>query len=187
MDPKDTYALLYRAKICEKTGNNADAVEYYKKILTLEPRNKDAILGIVDLYANKINDVNAALKILEEAIERDPDEAIYWFKKAEIVLKQGNEEEALKCLEKAIEIDMMLADAWIKRAEIYEKRGELNSAAESYNALTKIRSSDPNAWYMRAKFMARIGKKKDALKFVDKALKLDPSFTLAQQLKKELS
>ena len=158
----------------------------YKKILEIEPSNKEAALGLVELYAVKQGDFQKALEFLDGLIEKNPDEAQYIFEKAKLLYKLGREDEALGLLEKVLQVDMMLVDGWILRAEIYEKEGNIDLAAESYEILTKVKPNDPNSWYLRAKFMAKIGKKKDAIKFLNRALKIDPEFKPALELKEKL-
>lgn len=187
LDPRDTCALEYKAGLLGMQGRHEEEAEIYRQILELEPENKKVFSKYIRVLISKLNRLEEAAKILNKAIESDPDEPSYHYLKAEILLKQGNEDEALQLLEKVIRTDMTQLDAWLKMAEIYEKRGDTLMASQCYEMITKLLPSDPRSWYMRARFMAKIGKAKDALKFIEKALGLDPSFKPALELKEELS
>jgi len=53
----------------------------------------------------KIEDYEEAIKCFDKAVQLDPNNALAWISKANVLIEYGNEEEARKCFDKASKID----------------------------------------------------------------------------------
>ena len=71
-NPDSTRVLLSSAEVSTAAGHQNRAVKDYRRILELEPRNVDALLGMADVY-KRLEEFEEATAAIRKAQELDPD------------------------------------------------------------------------------------------------------------------
>jgi tetratricopeptide (TPR) repeat protein len=71
-NPDSVRVLLASGRVSEKTSQYLNALQDYRRIMELEPRNVDALLGLASTYES-LRDPEEAVKALRKAQELDPE------------------------------------------------------------------------------------------------------------------
>lgn len=147
----------------------------------------------------KLDRKEEALDVIEEVIQKRPDDLKIIFSRGFILFNIGRYEEAIKMLEKAIEIDPEYPDAWFCKANTlyqmehfeealvcYEKAIEFADVMHfnfprysflNMNPDPKIKSNASGVWYCKANTLERLEKHKEAIRAYNSALEIRPAFS----------
>ncbi|MBZ5601790.1 MAG: tetratricopeptide repeat protein [Acidobacteriia bacterium] len=71
LDPKDTESLVMLGRLQKVAQNSVDSEKAYKKALTIDPENEDALTGLAMLYADR-GDTSEAADILKKLSDKNP-------------------------------------------------------------------------------------------------------------------
>jgi len=133
---------------------------------------QDFIMNALELYNKK--DFKQALKEIEKAIDKNPNNPIYWSNKSAILINDPKKyNEALEAVETAIKLDENYVQAWSNKSAILAK---LNLPEESLEAAEKalsIEDHHSDIWSNKAAALLNLGKYKDALQFAEKSISLN--------------
>jgi len=113
-----------------RAGEFAQAEAIYRQVLQENPRHPDA-LHLLGVLAHQCGNSQAALQLINQAIETSPSEKIYYRNAAEAYLALGGVDKAIECLQKAIELQPDF-DAYYSLGSIYQKYGRLGEAQTCY-------------------------------------------------------
>jgi len=92
--------------------DQAKALDYYNKVLALDPSDAGLHNNLGSLYANMGKSTDAAAEF-KKAAELDPTHAAgYYYNLGAIMVNQGNMDEAANALKKATDLDPTSALAW---------------------------------------------------------------------------
>ena len=138
-------AFTKAAEIFRKNGFYPKAIAIYKKILNILPTNVESIIALAKLNATRGLNANAA---------------DYYFKAAEIFLRNGYTEKATQAVEKILKLSSVDLTTRIKIADWYIKAGMKPRAANEYAAIASN--------YLRKDDTV------NAEKFFSTAIELDP-------------
>lgn len=122
-DPEERTALDWFEAGCEldaRPGRLADAIEAYRRAVTLDPDFADAHCNLGTVYFNQ-GDRDAARKWYEEALERDDTHLEAHFNLANLFEEAGRRESAVHHYKAALRTDPLFADAHLNLALLYEK------------------------------------------------------------------
>lgn len=97
-----------------------------------------------------------------------------------------NTEKRLEDYALAIQIDPSNADAWQGRALAYMDQGEFEKAVADFSSLLEENENNVNAHLALGEALTNLEKYDDALKHVEKAIKLNPESSLAYTLRARL-
>jgi tetratricopeptide (TPR) repeat protein len=100
----------------EKTGQWKAAVKGYETALNRWPDSLLAYIGLGNSYYT-LGELESAKKTFQEAIHRYPTEGSVYNNLAEVLKKQGKNQEALKAAYKAVELGGPLANEYQKTLE----------------------------------------------------------------------
>ncbi len=139
-------------------GDNANAIEYYKKVLTKKPNDLEALEGIAGAYVDMDDEVQAEI----------------WLKKI-LAINSNNADaknalEAIKQSKAAKQLDDAIA--------LYEKQN-YSVALREFDKILSSDSTNAYAYYYKALIYDEQKKPKDAMAQYKKAIEIDPKFTLA--------
>ena len=104
-----------------------------------------------------------AIRCLDKALELDPHFIFAWINKGVSLGSLGRNEEAIRCFDKALELDPRNVGAWSNKGTSLDSLG-------SYEETIRKDSWDN---------LRSLGRYEEAIRCFDKALELDPHFTLA--------
>ncbi|MEC4675655.1 MAG: tetratricopeptide repeat protein, partial [Nitrospirota bacterium] len=122
---------IYIAEVYDEKGDIPKSMEYYQKVLDLQPLNKEAVIGISYLY-EKTGELNRAIEHMKEAVALFPDDLDVIFRCAELSLLTGDSENAKEYLRKFTEIEPDNLKSRKLLGEIYLKEGLKEKAWEQY-------------------------------------------------------
>ena len=107
--PENIPLTLMVAKAEEERFSMADARTMFDKVLSLDPGNPQALLGIARLLDFTGNTSEAIVR-LEDLCSRQPEFAPAWLLRARVSMDEGDATSARKFYDQAVEIDRSQAD-----------------------------------------------------------------------------
>jgi len=122
---------LHIAKIYDDKSDIPKATEYYRKVLEIQPLNKEAAMGIGYLY-EKTGEMANALSCMKEAASRFPEDAEVLFRYAELSFATNDDDNAKGHLIKIVGMAPNHLKARRLLGEFYLKNGAQDKALEEY-------------------------------------------------------
>ena len=123
-----------------------EAIEYFRKALSLKPDYDLAVINIAAAY-RQLGDDDAALAGFEHYLTIDPKDAYVRYQMGEIWLDRGNLDRAEKLFVEALQMDDHVAPAKNSLAAIAFKRGDLETASRLAREALELRSDVRLAHY----------------------------------------
>lgn len=148
--------LLQAALRHHRAGEYGLAQPLYIRAMQEYPESGDAphLLGMI---ADEVGEHETALKLVSEAIRRNPTIAIYQNNLGEIWRRQGNLTHAETCYRKALELDPNYALAHCNLATALTGRGILDEAADHLSQALTLSPELPQAHWNGALLMLLTG------------------------------
>ena len=147
MSPADQKAM-YRSQalnyLCK--GDSRKAVEAYKNVLAVDPRDIEAREKLAGLYYGQDNHAEA-IRVLDRGIALTPTHYDYRLFLSRIYKAHGDNAKALKVLEKANPPVAGNIDYYATMASIARESGDYVAASKAYTALASTNTSD-GKWYL---------------------------------------
>lgn len=134
--PENIPLLLMVAKLEEDRFAVAEARALFDRVLALDPRNRDALLGIARLL-DFSGESSQAIVRLEDLCVRDPGFAAAWLLRARISLEEGEAQKARQYYDRAVELDRVQADDALLEEILRAggtKRGVMTSTGDIHDA-----------------------------------------------------
>ena len=133
--PENVPLLLMVARLEEDLFGMAEARSMFDRVLAIEPRNREALLGIARLL-DFMGKSSEAVVRLEDFCAKDPDYAAAWLLRARISLDEKDADRARQFYDKAVALDRSQADDELL-AQILKsggtKRGVMTSTGEIHD------------------------------------------------------
>jgi AAA+ superfamily predicted ATPase len=130
--PENIPLLLLVARLEEDRFGLAEARALLDRVLALEPRNREALLGVARVL-DFSGESSQAMVRLEDLCTRDPEFAAAWALRARIALDEGDAGQARQFYDRAVELDRTQADDALLE-EILKaggtKRGVMSASGE---------------------------------------------------------
>ncbi|MEW6069726.1 MAG: tetratricopeptide repeat protein [Candidatus Thermoplasmatota archaeon] len=144
MAEEDATALFKKAKILASNGIYREAIEHYRKALSICPNFAEAYneLGNVHLTQGNIED---ALSCYRRAVLYKPFYAEAWNNQAAALLIQGLYDEAIKCFKKVVELEPNNPSAWIAQGSLMFSLCKYSEALQCFNKALEIDPSSQEA------------------------------------------
>ncbi|MEJ2084854.1 MAG: tetratricopeptide repeat protein [Acidobacteriota bacterium] len=182
LDPDNTTALLYSARLDLEQGDSSRALERFERVVTLSYRQATpemnqlrarALTGIGSIYQRQGRSSDA-LETLLEATRADPRWADAWRSLAEVHLDQERYPEAADALERLHELEPDDRDATLGLAEALERSGRKGQAAAMVKASLQGHPDDGDLWLVLGGIEAEQGKLGEAAYAFERAIETDP-------------
>lgn len=138
--------------------------------------NNTGILFFKTFIQGEYNHNDEALASVGKLIALQPDTAVNWVLKGQILDAMNRNEEALKAFEKANSLDPKRFDVWGMQADALLKLGRYDEAISTYNKAVEIAPDYAGIIYNRGCAYCRKGDKVNALADLKKAISLNPQF-----------
>src|SRR3989339_557570 len=138
--PFMTIGLMYKLK-----GNYKKAVEYFNKVIEIDPLSASAYTNIGEIY-DGIGNLDKAIKYYEKSVNINPDDFIPYNSLGILYGQKGMYDKAMKNLKRAKKIKPQSADIYFNIGYIYFLTQKYE---ESFNIMQNVLSIDPK--YERAK------------------------------------
>jgi len=198
MEPAKQGQTEEASKIC--TGimtaypGNRDAVQYWLMInMKRSPTGEQEAIGQLDelekshpgnagilffkaFLQAEYEHLDEALANTEKLIAMQPDTALNWLMKGQILEGMNKSDEALVAYEKATVLGPDNADAWQNKAGLLAKTNKLDEAIASYDKAVDLAPGQPVFIYNRGCVYCRKGDNAKALADLEKAVSMNPQF-----------
>lgn len=147
MSPADQKAM-YRSQALNYLGkgDSRKAVEAYKNVLAVDPRDTEAREKLAGLYYGQDN-YTEAIRVLDRGVALSPTHYDYRLFLSRIYKARGDNAKALKVLEKANPPVAGNIDYYATMASIARESGDYVAASKAYKALASTNTSD-GKWYL---------------------------------------
>lgn len=122
---------LHVAGLYSDKGEMEKAIVFYRKVLDIQPVNKQAIIGTADLN-ERIGNLAKAIEQMKEAVTLFPEDAEILLRCAEIYVMAEKFDEALGYLGQVVEIEPANIRARRLIGDIYLKQGDRERAWAEY-------------------------------------------------------
>lgn len=126
----------HMARLFERNGDYRQAEQYYRKVIELQPRNKDAYVGLSQIY-ERGGDPKQALEVLDTALDFYHDDGEVLVKCAVVLKSSGSPEEAIGYLERAVAAGPSDVKAVRMLGDIYLSMGDRQKAWQRYKTVVE--------------------------------------------------
>lgn len=165
--------MLQRALQNHHRGQLSQAETGYRQVLALNAKHPDALhmLGVIALQARRHD---AALKLIDQAIEIKADNADYHLNRALALIGLNQADAALASVQRAIELRPDFAAAHFNRGNIELALGEAQAAIESYCRAIENNAGHADAYNNLGNALKATGKLDQAASNYRRAIELNP-------------
>jgi len=134
----EAWELYNKAYSLSSLGHLDEAIAYYDRVLTLDPRNTDA-WNNKGVCLRKQGKLAEALQCYDHATDTDRNNSSAWSNRGNCLYTLGRNEEALEDLDRAIDLDPKNESAWLNKGLVEERLGKLEDAARSYQSFVDLK------------------------------------------------
>ena len=166
--------ILEKGDLYFDEGRYQKALDTYSKVLTIEPKNIDAIICIGLCYRN-LENYDKAIEYYDTALEIEPDNKTALNNRGYALEMKGQMEEAIDMYKKSLEVDPNYDMPLVNLTKIYLDRKDYQAAVRVYKKALEVDAINTANWIdlgRAYRFMENYDK---AIEAYDKALKLVPS------------
>jgi protein O-GlcNAc transferase len=169
---------LQKAIQYHESGQLQKAESRYKKILTTDPNQPDALhlLGVI-AYQNGNHD--EAVHLVRKAIRNNPKNPFYYNNLGAVFNAQDRYTEALSSYHTALKLDPDCVDAHYNIGNIHQKQDMLRQAISSYRKALEIDSNHVNAWYNMGNALKSQGNPAQAIECYQQVIERNPGHSTA--------
>ena len=176
----DIYISLARAYTTKNELNQA--IEYYRKIIAIDPASEEVIMDLAALY-EKQKDIDAALSVYDYLDNEKIDggkEDMYRFK-GTLYYNRKEWNKALDCYQKAYELSTDASDVWIIESlgETYWQMKNYKESTIWFKKALEINPQSSNAHYGLGLCYQNTDDPYRAMHHYSEAIKIKPDFTEA--------
>jgi tetratricopeptide (TPR) repeat protein len=176
-DPYNMYAVQgWLIANMERTQDGEEkAIIQLEELGRMYPKNTAIIFFRAFLEAEYGHN-EEALKDIDKLIKIQPDTALHYILKGQVLTAMKKFEEASKAFDRAISLDPKRPDVWGMKAGALLSAGTYDDAITSLNKVMELTPDDPPAIYNRACIYSLKGDKTNALSDLKKAISLNPLY-----------
>lgn len=176
--PNPTVEVLFAAALSlHQQGRTADAVRFYERILTLDPRHADS-LHLLGMAAWEAHQPAVAVDLIGRALAVR-EAAPFYTNLGTILQAAGQLDEAANCYERALELEPGLAEAHLNLGLAHQLRGRLDDAAAAYERARDLKPQLAETWSNLGYVRKAQGRLKEAEEHLRAALERKPEFAEA--------
>jgi len=166
---------LARAADLQRQGKLQEAEGIYRKVLTLDPQNVDA-LRLLATVASEMNQFADAEALLIRCVTIAPDFARAWSELSRAQLKTEQFEQAMASAKKALSLDPHSAAAFCDLGNTYSKIGNFEHACAQYRKGLELRPNHPGCLIGLGNALKTLGQQEDAIQAYRDAVIASPDF-----------
>jgi tetratricopeptide (TPR) repeat protein len=155
-----------------------EAIGQLEELQKQYPENTGILFFKSFLQVEK-NLLNEALTGFDRLTTLQPDSAVNWVAKGQILASLNKDEDALPCFEKASKLDPKRFDIWGMQADALLKLSKLDEAITAYNRAVDLAPGYPVFIYNRGCAYCRKGDKINALADLKRAIAIDSQFRIS--------
>jgi tetratricopeptide (TPR) repeat protein len=166
--------LNMKGKALDELGKYEEAIEYYDKVLALDPNNKFALNNKgADLY--DLGSYEEAIKYFLKRLAIDPNNKHVLYNTGTALDELGRYVEAIEYYDRALAIDPNFLKALINKGLSLKKLGIYEEAIKYYDRALAIDPNNKFALQNRANALTASGKYQEAIQRYGEALAINPN------------
>jgi tetratricopeptide (TPR) repeat protein len=176
--PTDPDLFVSRGTAKEKKADTTAAVIDYQRALMYHPQHAIAKHNLSAISKGK-NVKERDPKLLDEAIEANPNLPFAYAERAYMNFLKGNFSKAVDDYDHAIKLDPSQPEYFLNRGLAREKLKDTNAAYSDYTTALGLQSDFDKAWLNRGNLLARLGRLNDAVEDYTVAISHSPAYASA--------
>lgn len=141
-----TESLVKQADAAVANQKYNDAYVLYAQALQRDPKN-DKILTSLAICCLELKDPDRGIEWANKALAVNPNNAMAWEKKGELVMAQRHLKDSVPLFKKALALDGNMNAARLNLALVYESLGDLTDALTYANEAVSRQPKDPDTHY----------------------------------------
>ncbi|HZI82776.1 MAG TPA: tetratricopeptide repeat protein [Casimicrobiaceae bacterium] len=171
-------ALLNEALDLHRAGRLEDAASIYRRLLADDPGHADAahLLGLVHF---RNHDFDSAIRLIREAIEREPDNPIFQGNLGNVLKDAARPAEAVAAYRRALELDPRYAEIHNNLGYLLCVGGMIDEGIGHYREAIGLRPKNFRPHYNLGNALFATGKGGEAVAALREATRLNPGFAEA--------
>jgi tetratricopeptide (TPR) repeat protein len=171
-----------------KTGRAAEAVESFRKVVSLEPNSADAHLNLGIALVDQYDRTNG-FKEFSEAARLDPRSAAVHYNLGRFYFETAKYEDARRELEESLRLEPTHAPALYFLALAAKQDNDLDRSTHLFEKVIALQPGNPDAQFLLGQNLEHQGRTTEAVAHWKLALQADPNysqalFNLARALRK---
>jgi predicted TPR repeat methyltransferase len=170
---------LLAAETALRTKQLTKAESYYRRALTLAPRNAQAMFGVA-MVCQQINRLEEALRLLEGGLRVEPNATHALVNKGLVEKQMGQLDAAVASFTRALSINPAIAQAHYSLGLIHLLKGRTNEAEQSFRNVLALSPGHAHATMQLATLLRHENKIDEAAEVYRAVLRIDPSNTSAR-------
>ena len=163
---KTTDSLLKVAAMARKTGNSETSINFYNKVIKMDPKNAKAYLGMAEAYID-LKLLDAALEYIKKAEANGGDKNKAHYLKGKVHLLLGNIEKAEREFHQSKSVDALNA-----LGAICDNKGDHRKAQQYYKQVIAKSPEYIDAYNNLGLSLMLSNKYKDAIFYLESACTL---------------
>jgi tetratricopeptide (TPR) repeat protein len=172
-NPDDAELYLTRASLFNESGLHEEAIADMQKAMSFDSASIVYRHILSDFYFDSDKD-NEALSLLEETTNLFPANEYTLLKLAEFQYILEMYQPALQTIDKIITVNPENMESYYMKGKVYNKKGNKANAIKNYKKVLVTHDKHFDS-LLELGTIYSLDKKKEALKYLDKALTLSPS------------
>jgi predicted O-linked N-acetylglucosamine transferase (SPINDLY family) len=169
---------LQNAIALHQQGQIGQAEAIYLQLLQIDSRNAD-VLHLLGVIAIQTGQYIGAVEMIDKAIEINPNAAIYFSNRGNVLEKLKQLEAAVASYDKAIELKPDFAEAYSNRGNALQELKQFENALASFDKAIELKPDYADAYYNRCNALQGLGRLDAAVASYDKAIELKLDFVEA--------
>jgi tetratricopeptide (TPR) repeat protein len=170
-DYSNTYLELGFA--CKNLKENDEAISWYNKAITIDPKSHIPYNGIGEVYRDNIKDMDIAMSWYQKSLDINSNERKANFGKGYCLNSKGTCQEAIPYLKKAIEMENTYTAAYVELGYSYYKTGSIPDAMKNFDYAITLNPKNDNSRYYKGLIYISQKDKANALKMVEELKSLN--------------
>jgi tetratricopeptide (TPR) repeat protein len=158
---------------CKNLKENDDAISWYNKAITIDPKSHVPYNGIGEVYRDNIKDMDMAMNWYQKSLDMNPNERKANFGKGYCLNSKGSYPEAIPYLRKAIEMENTYTAAYVELGYSYYKTGSTVDAMTNFNYAITLNPKNENSRFYKGLIYVSQKDKANAQKMVDELKSLN--------------
>jgi tetratricopeptide (TPR) repeat protein len=164
------YADLYKGIRHAKSGRFKLAEECYKKVLSKDKNNVDA-LRLLGLVAYRLKNYNVAEKLFINSLQLNPYFSLAWDNLAKLYRIQNKLSKSIPAFENLIKLDSNNFEALVSLGTIYTKLARYDDGIDSYKKALLINPNNARVYLSLGHVLKTLGRRDECEKAYEDAIK----------------
>jgi tetratricopeptide (TPR) repeat protein len=170
----DQEYILTRASVHSQLRDSKSAVKYFEKALhQSDGEEKDEIYLDLSMEYQAMNDLTSAIRVLNEALESNPNNETAVYELAYCYDQIGNVKRAIKCYEDYLDMNPYSFTTWYNLGNAYSKAEDYEKAAWAYDYSIIINDNFSSAYFNLGNTYISLNKYRSAIESFEKCIEID--------------